>query len=180
MKGSVEKNYSEALFELAFDEKSLDRVHDDLELISKVFSDNEDIYKFLFTPTIEFEEKEKVITSSFKDSLCDISHDFLCLIVKKGRIKYLQNIIDRYNKLFDEEKQILEVTAITTQELSDELREKLVDKLHVVFKKQIVLHEKIDQSIIGGIILEIGDKHIRASIKDKLERLKANIDNIIA
>ena len=65
------------------------------------------------------------------------------------------------------------------QPLSDKLRKKLVDKLQSVSGKTVILHEKLDKSILGGIVLRYANTEIDSSVKTKLDNIKAQIDRII-
>lgn len=180
MKGSFKANYAEALFELCKERDNLDEVHSELLWLSEVFEKNEDLLKFLYAPTVESADKKNVLKNVFENELSETSFDFLCVVVDKKRIKYLSKIIESFNSLYNEEKNILEVTAITTIPLSEALREKLVKKLESVSQKTIVLSEKIDKSIIGGIVLEYNNTQIQGSIKHKLDELRARINSVIA
>ena len=75
---------------------------------------------------------------------------------------------------------ILEVTACTTQPLSDRLKNKLTDKLASLSGKKIVLIEKIDSSIMGGIVLSYGNSRLDASVRMRLENMRRSINSIIA
>ena len=180
MKGSLEANYAEALFELCKERDNLDEVHSELLWLSEVVEKNNELIKFLNAPTVEPDDKKNVLKNVFEGCLSNTSFDFLCVVADKKRIRYLQKIIESFNALYNEENNILEVTAITTVPLSDTLREKLIAKLESVSKKTIVLSEKIDKSIIGGIVLEYSNTQIQGSIKHRLDELRARINSVIA
>ena len=75
---------------------------------------------------------------------------------------------------------ILEVTVITSQAMSDGIRQKLKDKLGSVSGKTILLDERVDRALLGGIILRYENTEIDSSVKGKLEKLKKQIDSTIA
>ncbi len=180
MKGSLEANYAEALFELCKERKNLDEVHSELSWLSEVIEKNSELIRFLNAPTVELVDKKNVLKNVFENELSKTSFDFLCVVSDKKRIKYLHKIIESFNALYNEENNILEVTAITTVPMSDALREKLVKKLENVSQKTIVLSERIDKSIIGGIVLEYNNTQIQGSIKHRLDELRARINSVIA
>lgn len=180
MKSSLESNYAEALFELCKERDNLSEVHSELLWLNDVIEKNDELINFLNAPTVESEDKKKVLKNVFENELSKTSFDFLCVVSDKKRIKYLDKIINSFNAFYNEENNILEVTAITTVPLSDLMREKLVKKLESVSKKTIVLSEKIDKSIIGGIVLEYNNTQIQGSIKHRLDELRARINSVIA
>jgi F-type H+-transporting ATPase subunit delta len=92
----------------------------------------------------------------------------------------LFEIYGDFRARYNEKMNILEVTAVTAEPLSARLREKLVDKLGKVTGKKIVLSEKTDKSIIGGIVLRYANTEIDSSVKTRLDKLKAQIDGVIA
>lgn len=180
MTGSLEANYAEALFELCKERENLDEVHSELLWLNEVIDTNSELIKFLNAPTVEHTEKKNILKNIFESQLSKTSFDFLCVVSDKKRIKYLQKIIESFNALYNDEKNILEVTAITTIPLSDNLREKLIKKLEDISKKTIVLTERIDKSIIGGIVLEYSNTQIQGSIRNRLDELRARINSVIA
>ncbi len=180
MKGSLEANYAEALFELCNERDNLNEVHSELLWLSEVIENNSELIKFLNAPTVESEDKKNVLKNIFESQLSKTSFDFLCVVADKKRIRYLSKIIESFNALYNDENNILEVTAITTVPLSETLRKKLINKLESVSKKKIVLSERIDKSIIGGIVLEYNNTQIQGSIKHRLDELRDRINSVIA
>ena len=180
MKGSLEANYAEALFELCKERDNLNEVHSEILWLSDVIEDNDELIRFLNAPTVEPVDKKNVLKNVFENELSKTTFDFLCVVVDKKRIKYLQKIIDSFNALYNDEKNILEVTAITTIPLSETLRKKLIKKLEDVSGRTIVLNERIDKSLIGGIVLEYQNTQIQGSIKHRLDELRARINSVIA
>lgn len=180
MKGSLEANYAEALFELCKERDNLDEVHSELLWLNDVIENNGELVKFLNAPTVEPSDKKNVLKNVFENELSKTSFDFLCVVADKKRIKYLSKIIESFNALYNNENNILEVTAITTVPLSVTIKEKLIKKLESVSKKTIVLSEKIDKSIIGGIVIEYNNTQIQGSIKHRLDELRDRINSVIA
>jgi F-type H+-transporting ATPase subunit delta len=84
-----------------------------------------------------------------------------------------------FKQMYYDKKNILEVTATTTVPMTAALRQKLTDKLEKVSGKSVILHEKLDKSILGGIVLRYGNTQIDSSVKTKLDKIKAQIDSAI-
>lgn len=180
MSGLVEKIYSNALFEITQEEKSSADVLNELSSLGVIFSENPDFIKLLSSPTLNVTEKQKIVSEILKDKISDTTFNFINVIVEKNRISYIDKIIESYKVLYNECNGILEITAITSTAMSNTLRKKLVDKLESVSSKKITLVEKIDKSILGGIILNYGNTQIDDSIKSKLDNLRYQIDSTIA
>lgn len=179
MTGSFEYNYAEALFELSLENDCLDSVYEEFLTVTQIFEDNPDFVKFLNLPTVEWDEKEKIISKTFGEDLSEIMFNFLNVTAKKGRAKSMSSIFSEFKALYNEKMNILEVMAITAIPLTDSLREKLIEKLSSVSGKKIVLEERVDSKIIGGIVLSYNNTEIHASVRDKLDKLKAQLNSIV-
>lgn len=180
MTGSVEKVYSEALFELASEQKCTDTVNDELSSLAEIFRGNPEIAKMLGAPTVNSEDKLRFIENVFKGKISEITYNFLCLLTDKKRVQYLPSIADNFKIRFYEMKNIVEVKVTTSTPLNDILREKLKLKLESVYKKTIVIKETINPEILGGIIINYGNTMLDGSVKTRLDSMQKQIRNFIA
>ena len=181
MANSVENVYSTAIFELCDEQGTLEDTYQELTEVSKILSDpsQAEFLELLSSPLISFEDKQKVLFEVFSGRLSDVTLDFLCVVTQKGRIRKLPSITQQFKQMYYDKKNILEVTATTVQPLSEKLREKLVQKLEGASGKSIILHEKQEKSILGGIVLRYGNTQIDSSVRTKLDKIKAQIDSAI-
>lgn len=180
MTGLLEKTYSKALFELAVEENVLDEIFNELKMLAQIFYENDELEKCLSVPTITGEEKSSIISNIFSGKVSDLTYNFLNVLVEKGRIVYIQKIYNQFRNMYNEKNGILEVTAITTKPLSDELKKKLIQKLESISLKKINLIENVDEAILGGIVLSYGNTQLDASIKSKIDSMRSQINSIIA
>lgn len=180
MAGKLEKVYADALFELACEENSLDCTAQETEAVSGIFSQNTDFVSLLASPTVSSAKKKKLISNVFEGRVSDTVFNFINVLCEKGRIKYFNSIAAQFKEMYNDKNNILEVTASTVDGLSENLREKLVKKLESVSGKKIVLVEKTDKSIMGGIVLDFKNTQIDASVKKRLDTMRQQIDSIIA
>lgn len=180
MAGKLEKVYADALFELAEEENILDCVAQEVEAVSGIFSCNEEFVKLLSAPTVSDKDKKEMISRVFEGKVCETLFNFMNVLCDNGRIKHFNSVAVQFKEMYNDKNGILEVVAVTTQPLSDSLREKLVGKLSKVSGKKIVLVEKIDAAIMGGIVLKYNNTQIDASVKSRLDNMRQQIDSIIA
>lgn len=180
MSALIEKIYSNALFEITQEAGSSDNTLNELSSLGNVFSQNSDLIKLLSAPTLNALEKQKIVSDIFKDKISDTTFNFINVIVEKNRISYIDKIIESYKQLYNDYNGILEITAITSTQMSDTLKKRLVDKLESVSSKKITLVEKVDKDILGGIVLNYGNTQIDGSLKSKLDNLRYQIDATIA
>lgn len=182
MADSIQNVYSTALFELCGEQDCLGTVFDELGEIAKLtFSaENREYAQFLSSPLISAEDKTRSLDTVFGGKISQLTLDFLCLLAEKGRFSYLPQVYEDFRAKYNEKMNILEVTAVTVQPMSAELSAKLKAKLEKVSGKTVVLTEKTDKSILGGIVLKYGNTEINSSVKARLDKLRAQIDNVIA
>ncbi len=181
MANSVENVYSTALFQLCDEQDTLEGTYEEFEQISQILFDGSqtEFIEMLSSPLIPFSDKQDALRNIFGGKIGDMLLDFLCVVTQKGRIRSLPAIAESFKQMYFERKNILEVTATTVQPLSEGLKKKLIDKLQSVSGKSIILHEKQDRSILGGIVLRYGNTEIDSSVKTKLDKIKSQIDAII-
>lgn len=180
MAGSVENVYADALFQLAEEDGSLDTVMSELELVASVLKENPEFVKLMDVPTVSADEKKQMISAAFESRVSQLVFSFLNVINDHGRIRYFSDIFENIKEMYNDKNNILEVTVITTVTLSDSLREKLVEKLSALSGKKIVLVEKTDKNIMGGIVLNYKNTRLDASVKMRLENMRRSINSIIA
>ena len=179
MAETVGKIYSTALFELCREQDRLESVFTDFTQFYELTAaeDCAEYIKFLSSPLITGREKAESLNNVFGGKMETLLLDFLCLVTEKGRADRLDEIYSEFRRMYNDEKNILEVTAVP---LTSELRKRLTDKLAKSTGRSIVLAEQVDRSLIGGIVVRYGNTELDSSVKTKLDKPKAQITNTIA
>ncbi|MGN0642409.1 MAG: F0F1 ATP synthase subunit delta [Huintestinicola sp.] len=180
MPGSVEKVYSEALLEIAEENGSLSELDEELNALVTVFEANPELTDVLSTPTVSDAEKLELIENVFKGRVSETAFNFLCVLTEKGRCRYLGSIAKAFRKSFYDISGIVEVTVTSTRPLTDSAREKLKAKLEKKYGKKVIMTEKVDMSIMGGLVVTCGDSMLDGSVKTKLEEMHKQIKDMIA
>ncbi len=182
MAGLVEKNYGDALFELISEEKpgKLAEVRDEMSAVNTVLSEAPELVKLMKTPTVEVEEKLSFMSELFKNRVSDYTYRFLMVLTESGRISEFGGIYRYFSALCNEKLGIAEVTVITTEPLDDAMKAKIKLKMTQITGKTIVLKERTDPSIIGGIVLKYGDRSFDGSVKARLDAMKKEIGSVIS
>ena len=176
MADSIGNIYGNALFEVCCEENCLDEVYGELGSVRDIiFSQGQEEYVELLE-----NEKRAALEKVFMGRVQPVTLNFLCLVSEKGRIRFLPEICAKFKELYEKHNNIIEVTAVTAMPLSERLRDKLVAKLEAVSGAKIVLVEKVDKSLMGGIVLRYSDAEIDGSVRTKLDDIKAQIDGVIA
>lgn len=180
MAGSVEKIYAQALLEIAAEDGSAKELDQELTALSEIFSANPDFTDVLCAPTVTDEEKFGLIRSVFDGKISETALNFLCVITEKGRCRYLPAVAKEFRKGYYRLSGISEVTVTTVVPLKDNARAKLIEKLKKMYGGEIILVEKLNPSIVGGMIITCGDSTLDGSVKTKLENMHRQIRDMIA
>lgn len=179
MTGTAEKIYSEAVFELAKEENSADKIKEELDSLSKVFTDNPELSKLLSAPTVGFEEKLDVLKKIFGGRISDTSYNLLCVTTEKGRASLIPAIAEDYRNRWYEMKNIAEVKVTTSKPLTDALRSKLKAKLEAVYKNSGA-DRKYRRIPYGRNRYKLRQHYAGRLGKTKLEAVQKQIKGVIA
>lgn len=174
------KNYALALFSLCSEENSLKDSYEQLNSINKAFCENPEYTVLASLPTLTKDEKLTMISEVFEGKVTDTVLNFLCVLADNGKLLNFTDIFSEFKKLYFDKIGLVEVEVITTIELSEELAQKLKSKLSKQLGKEILLNTKIDEKLLGGIVINYNNKQIDASLKKKLSDIKSSIDCVIA
>src|SRR5690606_13259473 len=163
--------YAKAVLSLASDEKTTDVVNSEMKLIATTISQNKELSDVLKSPVVSSAVKKSVLLEVFKDSSKSILN-LINTLISNNRIDILGDVAQKYNQLFDASKGIELATVTTAVALTEDLKKKVLAKAKELTGKDIEVENVIDESIIGGFILRIGDIQYNASITNQLNKLK--------
>ena len=168
--------YAKALLDIALEKKQEIVVQKDMQFISDTIADNSELQMLLSSPIFKITDKTKVLKSIFAKDISSLSNNLIDLLATNKRMPLLQAITKQYGILFNQEKEIVKASVITAFPIDDSMREKVLAKAtDLVGDKKISLENKVDDNIIGGFILRVGDVQIDASIQNKLNKLKREL-----
>lgn len=168
--------YAKSLIDLAVEKNSIDQVLADMQLLESICHQSKDFEVMLKSPVIKGDKKLAVILSVVKDNLNPLTKGFITLLVNKGREVNLAEIVTAYIEQYKKLKNIRTVQLTTATVISEQMRGAILNKVSTNLQGQTVeLKSKVDESLIGGFVLEVGDKLIDASVKNKLAQFKKRI-----
>ncbi len=176
----VSERYALSLYEVAAGEGKEKAYLEELTEVCEVFVREPDFLKVLQTPSIALEDKQSVLKSVFEGRIEPFLLNFLMLITEKGRVGLIRNMCQAYKEHYYFENGIVEVHAVTAKPLSDALTEKLKTKMSAVTGKQVVLVTSVDESLIGGIVVKLGNEQFDTSLRTRLSEIAARLTNTIA
>ena len=172
----ISKTYGEALFELAVEEQKLDVLFEEAKAVRDILRENADFGKLLNHPKIPREDKVKVAEEVFKGRVSGELTGFLVLIIEKDRSTELDAILTYFIDRVKEEKHIGVAFVTTAVELDKAIQLRVKQRLLETTKyKEMEMNYMVDTSIIGGMVIRIGDRVIDSSITTKLNELKKQL-----
>jgi len=165
--------YVKSLLGLAVEKNALEQVHQDMLLFSKVCEENRPFVLMLNNPVIKHDKKREILNKIFGGKVNALTMAILDIITRKNREPLLPVIADLFHDAYNQVKGIGKAVVVTATPIDAKLRaefEKMVNNIQKENKVELI--EKIDPSMIGGFVLNVGDRQVDASIKSKLNTLK--------
>jgi F-type H+-transporting ATPase subunit delta len=170
--------YVKSLLGLAVEKNVLDQVHQDMLLFSRVVEENRNFALMLNNPIIKHDKKREILELLFKGKVNAITMAIFDIITKKNREPLLPAIAREFHNAYNEYKGIGKATVTTAVPLDAKLRAEVLAIVQKLSQRtEIELIEKVDASLIGGFVLNVGDRQIDASMKSRLKALKVNFSH---
>ena len=172
---TVAARYAKALMDLAQEQNSVAAINDDMDLFYHTLKANPELKAILANPIVSHSKKTKIFELIFGDKVNKASVAFSKLMIEKGRGEVLFATALEYNNLYDIKEHILKATVMSASPLSAANRKTIVADLGHSTGCTIKLAEKIDPSLIGGFVLNVGGRQIDTSIASDLKKLKKEL-----
>lgn len=165
--------YVKSLLGLAVERNALDSVHQDMLLFSKICSENRSFELMLKNPIIRHDKKRDILERLFQGKVNPLTLAIFDILTRKNREPLLPTIAKEFHLAYNVHKGIGKASVTTAVPLDATLRSEFEEiAKRISERKQVELTEKIDKEMIGGFVLNVGDRQIDASVKNKLKALK--------
>ncbi|MEL7009717.1 MAG: ATP synthase F1 subunit delta [Cyanobacteria bacterium J06629_2] len=172
----ISEPYAQAIMSLAQQENLTDQFGETFRSLESLLSESKEFKDFVLNPVIKNEDKKSVLKQVMGDSNPYIVN-FMMLLVDKRRIVFLESIADQYLSLLRKLNQTVLAEVTSAQELTDEQKGNIVDKVKgIVEAKDVELKASVDPSLIGGVIIKVGSKVIDASLRGQLRRISVTLN----
>ncbi|ATW25979.1 ATP synthase F1 subunit delta [Candidatus Formimonas warabiya] len=175
---TVARRYAQALFEIAKNHNALDKYAADLKLIMELMESREDLKKFFYGPLVPGAAKKDLIKKAVSGAVDPMVFNFINLIIDKSREIFLADIVEEFNQFLAAENQTLTAKVRSAVALTEAQTGQLEDKLSRLTGKKVKAAVNVDPSLIGGIVVRIGDTVYDGSIAKQLNILKEHLQLI--
>jgi F-type H+-transporting ATPase subunit delta len=166
--------YAHALFEVASENDVIDDVREQLGQFAEELDENRDLQIFLFSPYFSSQEKKDGIRKIVEDA-DDRFLNFLELLAERHRMPAIFRIRRAYDALWREENKLLPVTVTSAVELDEGLVQGVGERIEEQTGKKVELTSKVDPDVLGGLVLQVGNMVLDASIRNRLEQLRKQV-----
>ena len=168
----ITSRYAKALIDLSKDQNNLDTCLEDMKLLKIACEENHDLSLLLKSPNINADKKWGILEQIFSKKVSKVSLLFIQILTRKKREALLPLIAENFINLYKKSKNIAVAKVTTANPLDDQLRKQIIDFMKEGNKESIELNEEIDEAILGGAIIKMGDKQIDGSLMRNLKNLK--------
>ena len=167
------QRYAQAIFELALENEQLEQWDQDLRLAADVLGD-EEFGLFLRHAEVPLERKTAAIEAVLAEAH-PLVRNLVALLVNRGGVDAMREVQEGYSELLDERlgRQRVEVTTAVPLEYAE--LERIANFVAQLVGREVVLSTRIDESILGGLIIQIGDRLLDGSTSSALERMRQNV-----
>jgi F-type H+-transporting ATPase subunit delta len=170
--------YAKSLLDLAIEKGQLDAVHNDMLFLQELIRSSRELANLLKSPIIKADKKDKILDAITDGRVSVITSSFNKLLLSKGRETYLAEIVNAFIDQYKEYKGIHTVKLTTAVPVSEEVKKAIMDKISADKNlKNIELLTSVNEELIGGFVLEIGDELVDGSVAFDLKNIKKQFQN---
>ncbi len=161
--------YAKSLIQLSKEKGQFEEVLADVKMLDSLIKESRELDLFLANPLVKMDKRQSILKSMFEGKLNPITYDFIQLVVAHKRESILKLILDKFIAQYNLMNKIAKVSISTAVELNEKLRKQLVDSIMSAYDFSAVeLEEIVDEELIGGMLMRIGDKQLDATIRRQL------------
>jgi len=170
--------YAKSLIDLAIEKDQLETIFADMQWLEAVCKASREFVVVLRSPVIKADKKEKIVEAVTKGHVGEITTAFIRLMIRKGRESYLPEVVTAFIKQYKVNKNIYTIKLTSALVMSEELKRAIVKQIQATTDMQnIELEVGVNEDLIGGFVLQAGDKLIDASIAYDLKNIAKQFDN---
>jgi len=170
----IARVYADALFAVAEEAGKLDEIHEQLDQVVEALDEHHDLRVFFFSPYFTSAEKHEGISKAFVGAEPELVN-FLELLAEKHRMPAIYSIRAIFDELWAKARKRLEVTVTSAVELDDALLEQIRGEIENRTGREIDLDAVVDDDVLGGLVLRVGNMVFDASVRNKLERVRREV-----
>ena len=168
--------YAESILDLANEKQQAEAIGLELDQLRQIVDENASFREVLSNPSISAEERQGLLDRVFgSGALSPLVHNTLGVLNRKNRLGLVSEIARGYADLLEEQQGKVEVDLTVAHKLDSDQLERARKRVSEVLKRDAVVHQYVDENIIGGVIVRVGDKLIDASVRHQLAAMREQL-----
>ena len=171
----IAKRYANALFLAAQERNIVENVEVDLVRIHETFKSNRDLELLLWHPKVPMERKKSILKMLFGSVILPLSLAFVNLLIEKRRIRLIEHVLQEYIALSKDAAGIVTGQVTTAVDLTEVEKYRIRESLRRLLVKKVELETIVDKSIIGGVLVRVGDKIIDGTLVNRIAVLSRDL-----
>ena len=171
--------YGQSLYDLAAEENLTDEILGEMEVVKEIFKENPDYVTLLSEPSVPKHERLQLVDQAFDGSLQPYLMNFIKILIEKGLLREFSACQKRFRKSYNEAHGIAEALVTTAVALSSDQVTQLQEKLEKISGKTIVLKQKTDPSVLGGVRVDLEGQLFDGTVKGRLSELRRRVDETV-
>jgi F-type H+-transporting ATPase subunit delta len=177
--GQMATRYAAALFELADSKKALDAVAGDLTQLRKMIADSADLQRMMDSPILDRAEQAKAMSAIVKAAgFNELTQKFTGLIAQNRRLFAMATIIKAFLKLLADRRGEMTAEVTAARALTSDQQAAVAEAIRKAVGSKVSINVKVDPSLLGGLIVQVGSRMIDSSLKTKLQKLQLAMKGI--
>ena len=166
------KEYGAGLYLLAVEENVSSLLLEQMRTLRCCFKEQPEFLRLLSNMALSKAERVGIIDASLRGQVHPYLLNFLKILCERGALHEFAGCEESYRELYNKDNQVMEASVTTGEKLSDEQRERLIEKLRQMTGKQIDLLEKVDPKVVGGVLLEMNGQRYDNTVRHRLESIR--------
>jgi F-type H+-transporting ATPase subunit delta len=169
---SIAEVYASALLELAVEKNQDDDIESELSEVAKLIADDADFARFMASPTVPEDSRAVALEKAFRGKMNDQLLNTLLVMNRKGRAGLVRALAEAFRLLLEDRKGEVDVVVRSAVKLDDASKDRVRKAVAAHVGKQPRLIENVDESLIGGLVLQIGDEKLDTSVALRLSKMR--------
>lgn len=169
------REYGDGLYALCAEEKLDARALEELAALKGVFRQEKDFFRLLSNMSLSKEERVGILDHTLRGQVHPYLLNFLKILCERGALGEFEGCESAFRENYNRDHGVLEAQATTGAPLDDAQRKRLTEKLHAMTNREIYLSEKVDPSVIGGVLLEMDGKRYDSTLRGRLMQIRAKM-----
>jgi len=168
----VAARYAKSLIDLALEQKALEEIRVDMELFVNTLRINTELQAVVKNPIIPLNKKNAIINAVFGGKIHKVTSAFLKIVIDKGRAEIIYGTAKEFLNQYNQYKNIVTAKVTSATPLTENAKIEIINKVKAITGGEVLLQTEVDDSLIGGFILTVGDKQFDTSLASGLAKLK--------